>query len=220
MRKKIFFLLIAVFFISGCSVEYNLVIDNDNQVEESVTILQKNSLLGRTTTEINKNLDSMLLFANDEVEPAYFYKKEKIVGASKSGVEYSYDFTLDNYQVESEILKNCYENYSAVLSQERLVISADTFMCSLTMNNDYDLTINITADGEVVSGNYHKKSGDTYTWILDENNSDSINLVLDRSKLDDGLGNILLTILVVGVVLIVGIIVLVGYMRNKNNNKL
>ena len=197
-----------------------MVINNDNTIKEQVIILQENNLLGNTIQEINQRLNWILTMSGDETEPANFYNKEKIVNSDKSGLVYSYDFKHDNFVVESEVLRACYDEYNLTLNEQKLSIYARDFKCEFALGENYDLTVNITADGEVIDGNYDKKSGDTYTWNLDESNSNYISLNVDRTKTNQGLENTLLIVLAVGAILIIGAILLVAYMRNKNSNKL
>ena len=222
MKRKICILLMSTFLISGCSLEYNLVINDDNTIKETVDILEKNSLIGKSMNEVNEQLDWSLIFSEDETEPGYFYKKEKILGSTQSGLKYSYNFTVDNFVQETEAFKTCYENYSLKLKEDILEIYASDFKCSLTLGNDYDLTINITVNGELINGNFHKRNNNTYIWTFNENTENYISLKVNRAEYNNSNNNQYLwgILLATGALLLVGLIILIAYIKNKNNNKM
>lgn len=220
MKKKLILFTMILFLLTGCTVEYNLVIHDDNTVQESATILQKNYVFGNTIDEVKEQLNWELVFTGDEITPGYFYNRETVIGASDSGLKYDYSFNTINFETESEFLKTCYETYNIKIDEEIIYIYARGFKCSSQLNNDYNLKINITANGQVVEGNYNKKSGNTYTWNLNNLNSDYINLKLNKKSLDNNF-TILSTLLLIFVPVLIAIIVLITiYIKNKQNNKI
>lgn len=220
MKKKFAFFISVLLLLSGCQAEYNLTIEDNGKITEELFVLQNNSFFGNSIIDINEQLDWSIIMNSDEVQPAYFYKKNKIVGSDKSGLQYNYDFDYNNFSDESEILKNCFGSYSFKFDDEQLVISATDFICNLSLGDNYNLTVNITANGDVLDGNFSKKSDNKYTWYLNESTSDYISLVLDRTNLDNGLEKMLPIFLIGVAVLIVGGIILIAYIKNKSNNKI
>lgn len=222
MKLKKTVLVLLMFFITGCSVEYTLTINEDKTLDESLTILQSNSLWGSTKTEISYQIDSTLVFAKDETEPAYFYNQEKVLGNANSGVKYSYQFNKDNFISDSEFIRNCFDSYELYLEEEMLNISASGFKCSTALGDDYNLSINIVTDGKVINGNYDKNNENKYTWNIRADEDVSIELTMDLSKpktvTEHYEENKYSLLIIVSIVLLLCGIILVAYIKNKKNN--
>lgn len=221
--KKLMLMLLSV-LITGCTVEYNLVINDDKTVDESITVLQPNSSWGNNIEEINEQIDWTLVFAKDETEPAYFYNQEKIVGDTNSGVQYQYKFDADEFTTQSEFLRNCFTTYDFSLSDTSLYINASEFICSSALGNDFTLDINIVADGEVISGNYDTRKDNKYTWNISPGDDTYIYLNIDVTKTEETIidkldTNNMTPIVVVGLIVVfLGVILLIAYIKNKENN--
>lgn len=225
MRLKKIILILILFLLTGCTVDYNLVINNSGTIDESLVIMENNSFFGTSNGEVNKQLDSILVFAKDETEPAYFYNHEKILGNVSSGVKYSYSFTFDNFRTQSEFLRRCFENYDLNFESNRVNILASNFMCQDQLGDDFDLNINIQVDGNVVEGNFDKKINNKYTWNVKENNDVSIKLIVnniannqDEHSKQQKSNIIIIVVSVLVVLLMLFGILLFGYTKNKQNN--
>lgn len=221
MKKKLIIFCLILFFMCGCDANYNLVINDDNTINESITVLQKNILIGSDMDKINDQLDWTLIFATDETEPAYFYNMEKVIGSQYSGIKLDYSFNSNNFLTDSEVLKTCYENYHFSVNDERIVISAKGFKCSLTLGDTYNLKVNITAKGKLLNGNFDQKKDDTYIWNISNSDSSDIILNIDRKNIgNNGYEFLPLIGLIVVILLVVGIIVLIIWNKRTSNNKI
>ena len=222
MKFKKIFLVALLFFITGCSAEYTLTVNDDQTIDESIVVLKSNNLWGSNNEEINEQIDWTLVFAKDETEPAYFYNQEKVLGNNNSGVKYSYKFNKDNFISDSDIIKNCFDSYEFYLDDEWLNISASGFKCSSALGNNYNLSINIIANGKVISGNYDKNNKNKYTWIISEDKDVSVNLIIDLTKSKTMLElydeNKYSNLIIISIGLLLCAIMLVAYIKNKKNN--
>ncbi|MBE6152096.1 MAG: hypothetical protein E7165_02130 [Firmicutes bacterium] len=220
MKLKRLFLLIIIFLITGCSVDYNLTVNDDYTFEESVTILQPNSLWGSSQEEISRQVYWALVFARDETEPAYFYRQEKILGDSKSGAKLSYTFSKDEFKSQSAFLKSCFSSYDVLFQGNKLYLTAGGFKCYDLLGDNYDLRVNINVQGQTISGNYNSKNNNTYTWVLKKEDDVIIDLVVDITKeevksSDDK--NLIIGIIIGVIILLIGV-ALVAYKKIKDNN--
>lgn len=221
MKKRVIILFVMVLFLlTGCDVEYNLVINDDNTIQESATILQKNYVFGNTIDDVKEQIEWELVFTGDEITPAYFYNREAVIGSSESGLKYNYNFTTKNFETESEFLKNCYENYDVQFKEDEISIYAQKFRCSSQLSSKYNLKVNIAVNGEVLEGNYNQKEGNVYTWNLNENNSDYINLRISKNSKTNSTFNTMTMFLIIVPLLIIIISLIIVYVKNKQNNKI
>ena len=214
--------MLFILFITGCSTNYTLTVNEDKTLDESIEILQPNTFWGSNQKEINYQIDSTLVFAKDETEPAYFYNQEKVLGSTNSGVKYSYQFNKDNFISDSEFVKNCFDLSEFYLDEQWLNISISGFKCASVLGNDYNLSISIVADGKVLSGNYDKNEENKYTWIISNDEDVTIDLVMDLTKpktvtkyFEENKSSFLL---IIGTLALLCGIILVAYIKNKKNN--
>lgn len=220
MKFRKVILLFLLFLLTGCSVEYNLIVNEDKNIEESVVVLQPNSFWGNTREEIEEQLFWTLVFSKDETEPAYFYNQEQILGDVNSGVKYSYEFkNIENFESESEILKNCFESYNVELDNNILSINASGFKCMSVLGDDFNININIISDGKVITGNYDKNNYNKYTWNINSDDIINIELSIDTSKINtQAFTDIFVPVLIIFVVLLLFGMILFAYIKNRKNN--
>ena len=218
--KRFITLFIILVLFSGCEANYYLTIDDDDNIKEKITLLEKNSIIGSTENEVKEQLEWVLIFSDDETEPAYFYNKQMILGTNKSGVEFDYNFDANNFYLESDIMRNCFSKYDFVLTEELLKISASGFRC-LENIGDGNIVVNIAANGELISGNFEQNRDNHYIWNLSSSKANELDLTIDRSKVGqkaDDWTLVIIILLVVGI--IGGIIFFVAYSKNKASAKL
>lgn len=220
MKFKRMILLFLLFLLTtGCSVEYNLIINEDETINESFSVLQPNNLWGNNREEIEEQLYWTLVFAKDETEPAYFYNHEQILGDINSGVKYSYNFrSIEGFKADSEVLKNCFEDYDIRFDNSILQINLNEFKCEKVSGDNFDLKINIVVDGTAIGGNYDQKNGNKYTWNI--NSKDNVNIVLSLNTMQKEVNS---DIKLIGIITLVVLIIIIGilsfaYIKNRRNN--
>ena len=183
MKTKLYILLVMIFFITGCSCNYNPKIDGDDYLEETV------------------------LYADDSTEATYFNRKWEIavdkdeynIGIDEEsdmtpvGTSYEYSLEGNTLTFNNTFSKSEYGNSTAAsICYNRLAItnySQSTVISTNSQVNCFDkyptlikVTINITVDRPVISNNADSINGSTYTWELNkESKNKAINLVLDDS---------------------------------------
>lgn len=232
MKKlKILILLIMTILLSGCSVKYNLTINEDESVNEEVVASESTNKMN-----INTGLDT-----DESVNYLYnMFKRKKLksnittlnsngtttstVTASHKSVEdYAENFTSD---IVPEVE---YTRKDNIVSLEYLQneILTDEGSKSLIYDN---IDVNITIPFKVVSNNADEVNKNTYTWHINKYEEvKDLKLSYDKSNLknskiiDTGLVkfNIKYQVLVIGGVIVFAlVIVLIVFINNKKNNKI
>ncbi len=226
--KKIIIVFI-IFIVSGCSVKYNLTINQDGSVNETV-VAQENT----------KKMESMTRLKGDNAVN-YLYKmfNRGDSNISISSVSDTYNTTATAVKIHNSIdeyasnfKSDVFDNIN--LTKENDNINIETNQSKLLGNNSnysllYDeIEVNIKVPYEVVSNNADKVSGSTYSWNINKNTGlkniklsyiegnkkNNINI-----KLNDKTFNISYVVISIsGIILVLLILVLMVYRKNRKNN--
>lgn len=201
--KKI--LLISIIFITGCTAKYNITINDDKDLIESLDIIEtdqnkfneKNKELYDTTLTEYLNTDLKWptpVYMNSEENPIEpkkidnidYYKKENKSSESLLDLKYSFNHKQINYN-KSNIVSSCYEyNFTSNNNNIKFETTSD-FKCfeKYKMLDSVEFELNTTCN---MSGNYDKNIDNTYTWIINkENISKKISFMINckKDKKDD-----------------------------------
>ena len=214
--KKIIFLLLICLLLTGCTVNYNLDI-NDNNFKETLTGNVLNAELNNNdNTDIN--MFSYLITGD---QPA-FYKNDNIffnktTNNTANGIDFDYNYTFNEYNFNnSRIINECFDNhvYEYKDNTYYLVVSGK-FRCNYSKTTN----INITTDYNVTSNNAQTIKNNTYTWTIDENNKDNIYFFITIDKTNkstfDFQWNTFKTIGLIIIILLSGICI---YFLKKDKN--
>ena len=232
MKKiKTFALFCLIFILCGCSVEYNLTINDDGSVSEKVVAsentnrMQSNTgLKGKQAVNylynmFKRNDDNIRLTSRSNNSTTY----ATVTNSLKNLDEYENNFSSD-----------VFENVS-VEKKDGIVTITFNQTNKLGGNSSRqliydDITANITVPYIVVDNNADSVSGDTYTWHIkkdedlktlklsyeDGSKIDSLNIKINNKTYNINYG----LIAVSGIIIVLLIIVLIVYIKNKKNNSL
>lgn len=197
MKKKIIFLVIFLFTLTGCEINYNLDIDKDNLVETTTAT-------GNSEDE-NENfeLSSQLLYdeyinkpiptfndviiqaeSNDKLKGITYYKTEDLSNGSNLGIKYNGKFNFDTI-TKSTIINYAYPDFSVKLKDDNLILeTGKRFKLFEQFPNLEKVTINIKTHKKVISSNADKINNHIHTWIITRDNylSKPIKLTLKQDK--------------------------------------
>lgn len=214
--KKIIFLLLICLLLTGCTVNYNLDI-NDNNFKETLTGNVLNTELNNNdNTDIN-----MFTYLINGDQPA-FYKNDNIffnktTNNTTNGIDFDYSYTFNEYNFNnSRIINECFDNhiYEYKDNTYYLVVSGK-FNCNYSETTN----INITTNYNVTSNNAQTIKNNTYTWTIDENNKDNIYFFITIDKTNksnfDFQWNTFKTIGLIIIILLSGICI---YFLKKDKN--
>ena len=216
--KKILLLFIYVFLITGC----------DETFDEKITMS-----FVKTTSDGNN-----LKIAEDNKTPISvspnenkFYNSEIIDKGNTYDMVYSYKHDINSVK-QAYFIANCYPKLNITNSDEEIMINTGNgFACFIGddgLKAD-SVKINITTKLKVLNNNADNVSGNTYTWVINENNylDKNIYFRLERANNNGGLGteimkkdsaSSLTAVVVLSIIIVAALIyLLVRYKRNKSN---
>lgn len=171
-----------MFLLSGCSVNYNLNI-TDNSINETISGSVTNSELRNKSIskENSGNIYKILLdtpqFAIINNEDELYDSKIK-KGLFKEKFVYSYNFDFDSYS-NSNILNNCFSGHLISNDEQYLYISV---FGNFTCNYADKTKITINTNYYVNDNNADKVKNNKYTWEINKNNADDVELYIMLSK--------------------------------------
>ena len=221
--KKILLLFICVFLITGCDVNYSVTINEDETFDEKITMS-----FVKTTSDGNN-----LKIAEDNKTPISvspnenkFYNSEIIDKGNTYDMVYSYKHDINSVK-QAYFIANCYPKLNITNSDEEIMINTGNgFACFIGddgLRAD-SMTINLTTELKVLDNNADKINGNTYTWIVNENNyldksvyfrlQKKPNLDVDKNNASYLMAIVVLSIVIVGFL----IYLFVRYKKNRNNN--
>lgn len=196
--KKILF-LISIIMLTGCSVVYELNIDNNNSYNERINFTESNNYLkkyGENTSETISNIIDFYFSGNEEIEPVIVLDTKNIKG-KKSG-EYT-GFTLNqtfsnqkiyqeslffNYYFETSKITNAKDTYT-IYGNKFNYDNVKKLTTSYKYTFDADnIVIKIQSYYDVIDSNATKidKKTNTYYWVVNEDNASNFELKLTYSK--------------------------------------
>lgn len=174
--KKIIVVLISLLLLTGCTIDYNLVIDKDSIKETITGTAYKEEYEVR---EEDSGLNLFYTYINDDINPLIsgdgLYTKD--INEIDNGINYKYDFIYKNNYDKSKIINSCFENsnvketdtyYSIELSGEFYCLYSDK------------ININVISNYVVLENNAKEVNGNKYSWVIDD--SSNVNIFLNISK--------------------------------------
>lgn len=205
--KKIILLIVCVLTLSGCSVEYNLTIDDSFNENILVFTNDLNNLDINHEEYYNKSYralfrdmlnTSVMSYFNDENFDPYgsaiqpnvkYYNKKLINNGSIYGINYDFDFDYNNFY-RSSAIKSCFNEINISKYQDIYTLKTNN-KCKLF--DTYPLLDNIkiiiNTNFDIIYNNADFSSDGIYTWVIDRNNysNKSINISFDTvtDNLDD-----------------------------------
>lgn len=230
MKKlKIFIFLCLVLLLSGCSVEYDLTLNDDFTVSEKVVAIEKTKRMEALTKQKGKQAVNYLY---------NMFKRngEDITLTSRDDDYNTYATTITSHDdindYASKFSSDVFDNIN-VTKDGNIITFSTTQKELLSSDTNYsllydDITVNITIPFEVTSNNADKVNGNTYTWNIKKdsdyktiefsykegNKKDEVNINVNNETYNIHYG----VIIVIGLVIIIGSIVLFVYIKNKKNN--
>lgn len=233
MKKQIknFILLLIVFVVSGCSVQYNLTINEDSSVSEEVIASEKTNRLESKTrlkgADAYNYLYNMFKRPNEDISISFKEKNNITYGVANtthnSLDEYSGKFRSDIFE-KVEITKD--NDTVTITANQKAPISSN----SASSYVYDDITINITLPFTVIENNADKVNRNTYTWnIKKDSNLKEIKLTYREKSLANRANininnkeySIKYEYIIIGIIVLsIAIIVIYVVIKNKKNNTL
>lgn len=216
--KKILFLISICFLLTGCTINYNLEISNE-EFKETITGNVPNNML-KTGDDTDFNIYYHLLNSN---QPTFknnnkiFYEKTINKTEEKTDFEYTYTFNENNF-VNSRILNECFDNFSFKNEENKYYIDiTGKFKCAYSEK----INIKLKTDYQVIGNNIKKKNKNTYTLTINKNDIEDIDISLTIDKNEKDYSNILnwsifKTIGLIVLLILSGIAIFIGTKKLKD----
>lgn len=224
-------ILLVVCFLTGCKVDYNININRDLSVDETVLASDYKKNIEVMTNLKGKEAVNYLfdIFKRGKKDEVFYYDEDSTTVKATVSNNYS---SLDEYKTYS------YSNmFDEVKVKENDGVITLTSKQIQKLGNDssrpllYDeVNVNIKVPYKVVSHNADKVHNDTYTWNFKKNeklktikllfkkntNKNAISVGLKKNNI-----NINYSYIVIGfIVAIICVIIIVVTINNKKNNAL
>lgn len=231
--KKILLMFILILLLSGCSVEYNVSLENDSFKENGSLIEKKENKDNLSKNgfsfeeQINYTYQSMHDVLNgQEMEKTQSFELKKIDTDKEIGLTYSNELKQNKYYL-SPIIRQCYDNVSVKNSNNNIKISTGNyFKCFDYYELLNNVTVNFTTNYKVVNNNADEIKDNTYTWFINKNNfkDKEISIEIDKSDisyntlLDEKESNVLIVFLIGLVLTVIFVFGFYTYYKVKFSN--
>lgn len=229
MKSKCLILVFLIFMMCGCTAEVNLDI-SDNKIKESVDItFYQNALYPKDIIKSSfrnyipvyaRNLivDTM---PDEPLEGINYYTKKETDLGNGYKFNYSYDFNINEYK-NARTVKDGFRSYNISFNRDDHTISLFA-EGTLLYFNEYpeleEVKLNIKTDYLVRENNADEVNGNVYTWILEKDDSNTINMLIDTSDVVKKVDNT--NIIIIGSIIVVIIFIfLLLVLKNIKNNKI
>lgn len=194
--KKILVLFALLFTLTGCTLEYNLVIDSEMFKEIIIINEEDSSKLDSPVAEgasisYEQRIDwlksyPIYVFKNAHIDPyddsiiiegVKYYEKEKN-NDNGYGITLTTDGKIEEIN-DLRSLSHCYDIAQVINNKDEYILSTSFVnRCFEEYPLMDKLEINITTDMKVTSHNADRVNGNTYTWKITESNYDNKSISL------------------------------------------
>lgn len=176
MNKKILMLPLLL-LLTGCTVNYNLEINEDSLTETISGTVSKEEY------ELKKEYTSPPIaysLINDPQKAIYDNDSElyiKNIRENNDNFEYTFSYIYNNNFDKSSVINTCFENHEIYETDELYHINlSGQFYCLYSKN----ININVISNMKVINSNAKKVNGNTYSWTINKPNN--VNIQMDISK--------------------------------------
>lgn len=230
MKKKIKILLtlLVIFFMTGCSVEYNLNINEDSSVNEEVIASEKTDRLEQRTKlkgdQATNYLFNMFTRPNEDIKFTTNVKNYNTYGIARTVHnninEYSSKFSSDVFD-NIEIINN--DDLVTIIANQKESLSKGS---SSSLLYD-DIVINITVPFIVEDHNADKVLGNKYTWNIKSNEELKSIKISYKDKEFSNRANIKINnknysfkyeYIIIGVIVLIVVLIIISVFRNSKKN--
>lgn len=228
--KKIIIIVLSLFCLTGCSIDYDVVIDSRGVVTEIVTIKEDNSVMEAINPSVENFIKNYynVYASNTKLTE---YTKEEIFESNESGYIFTRIYSsIELYAANSYFLNNAYNDVVYNIESNIVTISGGTFIgynyFLNTINNVPENIKEITASIEIpyfmISNTAHKSDAMIYSYLYNKENKDNELLFefdISKSYKKQSLFNLSGEYFILGMYAMIILVILIGviYFNNKNN---
>lgn len=192
--KKIIYLILMLFLITGCDATYNLTLENNN-FTENLEITNSDKKTWNINNPSNKDIRNQTLNSalatdyreeipevNTKIEGIKYYDIKNIDTENTLGISYKGDFTLYDYQY-STIVNTNVKSFNYQNNKDGIIINIkkpiDAFNLYPELNN---LTIKFKTNHQVIKNTADDIVDDVYYFYLNKNNYQDKKIIIELSN--------------------------------------
>ena len=192
--KYILCSILLIVFCSGCSVTYNLDIDKELDLNESIRISTNDSVDIERISKINSfypisyDVDKIEVFEK-KVEGIEYYDVTK--NSDNTEITFNYKYNVDLY-LNNVFARNCYEYVTAMdyfnkdkKRNELLISTSKKFLCFDENESLEEVTVKIHTKRKVYDNNADEVKGNTYIWHINKDNKDDRAIIMNISSTEN-----------------------------------
>lgn len=239
INKKLCVILLVPFLLTGCTVDYELKI-NDGTMSEIVSftespnridnnVLYNGELTYKTAIEnlykipqpVYKDADIDLYDEMNEVEGVEYYNKEMVSSNLEYGIKGHHIYNISEYK-NARVINECYKNIAVLQNGSVTTLSTSRqFLCFEQYNNLEKVNVKITLDEqyEVITHNADTINDLEYVWTIDKSNYNDKSIVIEFKKKAKQIKIENSIPVLIGFIVIGCIIAMVIYLTAKRKNK-
>lgn len=225
--KKILLLIICILIITGCKVEYNLVINNDLTISESVKMTGTDEFFDNYYKSSRMNVIEMMFddYRKEDLRNGgYSYQ---IIDGNTPYVLASQDYVnAQDFATKTILFAQYFEDIEVYEQDGVITIETHDFIPinpdSIERYNIKTTKIDIKSSYKIVSHNassYDEKTN-TYTWYIDDETTDfSLKFAYDTNEIYQVSKNNTDLMLIIGTLLVISLVIVFAYFMNKRDVK-
>lgn len=184
---KYLFLLLLMFFLSGCTVQYDLTIDEQGNFLEK-TIFQAENL--DESVAIQDNSWPIKVDYNDpdvgenpeKIEGVDYYDDTVLIHDGYYRRQLTYQHTINTLK-NSNVIQSCFEHFYVNENASSITLSTSSeFLCMNEFSNLNLVQVRIHLPHKVLSSNADVMDGNQYLWNITRDNYQEKGFILNFEK--------------------------------------
>lgn len=245
MKLKAYILILFIFLITGCTINYDLEITSDSineivQFNENIDIINNNILnsgilsyknavdnLYNLPQTVYVDADRNLYDVTQVLEGVDYYSKKMNITENSYNLEANFNHLINNYGKANTINK-CYKNIAVLNKNDILTISTSrNNLCFEQYKNLDKISISVSVDEKeykLVSSNADKIENGKYYWEINRQNYSDKSILIELEELEAVRKRQNAMYFLIGFIaiicIIIGIIYLIVRKRSEDTNKI
>lgn len=216
MRKKIIFLILSVFFLTGCNVNYELEY-KDGVFKEKINIdEEKNEEIDYGITQVKKDKEKL------KIDGKEYYKYNLEERKNKNYLDANYTYKKLNIS-KSPAISKCFEVVDVLEGDNYYYFNVKgNMICEYI--NDFKITFKTDKKVLVENASSKDKKKGIYTWDLSDlskwNKSEGIKLMVSKEdeEVKSKKGSISIFRVIVLILLVIVIVIVLLVTKKKNDD--
>lgn len=187
---KYILLFTLLFLVSGCSVNYNLTVDENYNFIENVSFQAENQeesvSIQENSWPVKVHYDDPEIGENPEkIEGVEYYQDSILLQNGFYQRNLNYSHSISSFR-QSHLINSCYEHFYVNESNSSITLSTSSkFLCMEEFPELSNVRVSVTLSQPVLSSNADEVSGNQYIWNINSMNFNQRGLILSFSKIDN-----------------------------------